>query len=136
MLPIVAIIGKPNVGKSRIFNRLTGRYQALVDDLPGVTRDRHYAFVDWSGFSFLLVDTGGLIPGSEDPLNKKVWEQAFLAIQEADLILCALDAQEGITTVDEELVKELRRIKKPIFYIANKVDGPAQEAGVFDFSYA
>ena len=134
-LPIIAIVGRPNVGKSRLFNRLIGGVaKALVDDQPGVTRDRHYAVGDWRGQQFIVVDTGGLIPGAEDPLNKKVWGQAFLAIQEADIIICLLDGMEGLNPVDEVLVKELRKIDKPVFYAVNKVDEAAHENNVVDFT--
>lgn len=133
-LPIIAIVGRPNVGKSRLFNRLAGKFKALVDDTSGVTRDRHYSQADWRGKSFIIVDTGGLIPGSEDPLNKKVWHQAFLAIGEADVIVCVLDGQQGVTPVDEILVEELRRMAKPCLYAVNKVDVTSQEKMVFDFS--
>ncbi|MDO8527251.1 MAG: ribosome biogenesis GTPase Der [Deltaproteobacteria bacterium] len=133
-LPIVAIIGRPNVGKSRLFNRLTGKFTALVDDQVGVTRDRHYALADWRGRSFLVIDTGGLIPGAEEPLNKKVWQQAFLAIQEADFIICLLDAQSGLTPADAALIQELRRINKPIFFAVNKIDVSAHETDLGEFA--
>lgn len=133
-LPIVAIIGRPNVGKSRLFNRLTGKYQALVDDQPGVTRDRHYSPADWAGHHFLLVDTGGLIPGAEEPLNKKVWGQAFQAIQEADLLLCLFDGAEGVTPMDTALVAELRRAGKKVFYVVNKIDTGTHEKNLHEFS--
>ncbi|MDP2599251.1 MAG: GTPase [Deltaproteobacteria bacterium] len=134
-LPIIAIVGRPNVGKSRLFNRLTGGgFKALVDDQPGVTRDRHYGFGDWRGQQFIVVDTGGLIPGAEDPLNKKVWGQAFLAIQEADIIICLLDGMSGLNPVDEVLVQELRKIDKPVFYAVNKIDEATHENNVVDFT--
>lgn len=131
---IVAIVGRPNVGKSRLFNRLTGKYQALVDDQPGVTRDRHYGVADWRGKSFWVVDTGGLIPGAEEPLSKKVWEQAFLAIQEADLIICLFDGIAGVTPLDQALVQELRRVGKPVHYVVNKIDNAGQEKYLHEFS--
>lgn len=133
-LPLIAIVGRTNVGKSRLFNRLTGKFKALVDDTAGVTRDRHYGYADWRGKSFLVVDTGGLIPGSETPLNQKVWQQAFLAIAEADLLICLFDGQEGLTPVDEALVAKLRRVAKPKIYVVNKIDAAAHEKMLFDFA--
>ncbi|OGQ48626.1 MAG: ribosome biogenesis GTPase Der [Deltaproteobacteria bacterium RIFCSPLOWO2_02_FULL_46_8] len=132
--PVIAIIGRPNVGKSRLFNRLTGKYQALVDNQPGVTRDRHYGLVEWRGATFMAIDTGGLIPGAEEPLNKKVWEQAFEAIKEADFLICLFSVQEGLNPVDEALVKELRKAGKPIFFVVNKVDRTTHESDVFEFN--
>ncbi|OGQ04248.1 MAG: ribosome biogenesis GTPase Der [Deltaproteobacteria bacterium RIFCSPLOWO2_12_FULL_44_12] len=133
-LPIIAIVGRPNVGKSRLFNRLVGKYRALVDDQPGVTRDRHYGLADWRGRSFVVVDTGGLIPGAEEPLDQKVWGQAFQAIQEADLIICLMDGFEGLTPLDQALVENLRKIKKPCFYTINKIDSSSRETGYLEFS--
>ncbi len=133
--PILAIVGRPNVGKSRLFNRLIGgSAKALVDDQPGVTRDRHYGVADWRGREFIVVDTGGLIPGAEDPLDKKVWGQAFLAIEEADFILCLMDGLEGPTAVDEVLVRELRKSNKPVFFCVNKIDEATHEKETFEFS--
>lgn len=133
-LPIIAIVGLPNVGKSRLFNRLTGKFSAIVDDQPGVTRDRHYALADWRGRSFMVVDTGGLIPGAEEPLNKKVWAQAFLAIKEADLVICLLDGNEGVTNGDEALVRQLRRLDKPVFFAVNKIDVASHEFNTFEWN--
>lgn len=121
-IPIIAIVGRPNVGKSRLFNRMVGKSQALVDDRSGVTRDRQYGLGDWRDSRFMVVDTGGLIPGAEDPLNQKIWSQAFEAIREADILIPLFDGQEGITPVDRALVQELRKIKKPKFFTVNKID--------------
>lgn len=132
--PIIAIVGRPNVGKSRLFNRLIGKFTALVDATHGVTRDRHYGYCEWSGKTFVVVDTGGLIPGSEDPLNQKVWAQAFLAIQEADAIVCILDGQEGVTPADQALVKTLRKTEQPKFFAVNKIDTATQEKNLADFN--
>lgn len=131
--PVVAIIGRPNVGKSRLFNRLTGKYRALVDDQPGVTRDRHYGLVEWRGTHFIAIDTGGLIPGAEEPLNKKVWAQAFEAIREADFLVCVFSAHEGLNPADAALVKELRKAAKPIFFVVNKIDEASHEAELAEF---
>lgn len=133
-LSVVAIIGRPNVGKSRLFNRLIGKYQALVDDQPGVTRDRHYGYADWRDKRYLLIDTGGIIPGAEEPLNRKVWDQAFQAVQEADILLCLLDGKEGVTPVDEALIDSLRKTNKPVFYAVNKIDTDTHEKEIFDFA--
>ena len=133
-IPIVAIVGRPNVGKSRLFNRLVGGSEALVDDQPGVTRDRHYGHADWRGKNFWVVDTGGLIPGAENPLDQKVWEQAFVAIQEADILICVFDGQTGVTPVDRQLVQELRKQKKPVLYAVNKIDVAPHENRPYEFS--
>lgn len=132
-LPIIAIVGRPNVGKSRLFNRLVGKSQALVDDQSGVTRDRQYGYGEWRDARFIAIDTGGLIPGAEDPLNKKVWQQAFEAIREADILIPVFDGREGITPVDRELMKELRKIEKPQIYAINKIDQGGHEEGMGEF---
>lgn len=134
MHPVIAIVGRPNVGKSRIFNRLVGKTQALVDDTSGVTRDRHYGYCEWAGQTFVVVDTGGLIHGSEDPLNRKVWAQAFAAIVEADAVVCVLDGQTGITPADQALVKDFHKLNKPKFFVVNKIDRPSHEKNLSEFS--
>ncbi len=133
MKPIVAIVGRPNVGKSTLFNRLLGRRKAIVDDYPGVTRDRNYADVDRFDIPFTLIDTGGFEPVSSDRLLQQMREQAHLAIEEADVILFVMDAREGLTPADREVVDMLRRVNKPVFYLANKVESEKQEAVVADF---
>ncbi len=133
MLPIVAIVGRPNVGKSTLFNRIYGQRKALVEDFPGVTRDRNYAEVTRHDRPFLLIDTGGFEPVSEDRLLTQMREQARLAMEEADLILFVLDSREGLTPSDLEVAALLRRVEKPILYVVNKVDGDAQEAGIGEF---
>jgi GTP-binding protein len=133
MKPIVAIVGRPNVGKSTLFNRLLGRRKAIVDDYPGVTRDRNYADVDRFDIPFTLIDTGGFEPVSSDRLLQQMREQAHLAIEEADVILFVMDAREGLTPADREVVDMLRRVNKPVFYLANKVESEKQEADVADF---
>ncbi|RME32724.1 MAG: ribosome biogenesis GTPase Der [Deltaproteobacteria bacterium] len=133
MLPVVAIVGRPNVGKSTLFNRLCGQRKAIVEDIPGVTRDRNYARVDRFDRSFLLIDTGGFEPVSEDRLLAQMREQSQLAVEEADVILFVLDAKQGMTPADEEVADILRRYRKPLICLVNKVDGPRDEANAAEF---
>jgi GTP-binding protein len=133
MKPIIAIVGRPNVGKSTLFNRLVGRRKAMVDDMPGVTRDRNYAEVNRFDVPFILVDTGGFEPETSDRLLQQMREQSRFAMDEADLILFVMDARSGLTPADRDVVDMLRRIDKPVFYIINKVDGERQEADAGDF---
>ncbi len=123
---LVALIGRPNVGKSTLFNRLTRRRDALVDSTPGVTRDRHYARVSWEEHPFLLVDTGG-IDDEDDTITNHIRHQALMAIEEADVIFFLMDGREGLTPSDIEIVDTLRRTEKKVFYIVNKVDSPQIE---------
>jgi GTPase len=125
--PLVAIIGRPNVGKSTLFNRLVGRREAIVEDKPGVTRDRLYGVGSWEGRHFLLVDTGGVDPSLDTGLPGDIRNQAEIAIDEADLILLVVDASEGVTTVDFEIAEHLRRSGKPVLLAANKVDSDKRE---------
>lgn len=127
-LPIVALIGRPNVGKSTLFNRITRSKKALVDSTPGVTRDRHYERVEWEDKGFILVDTGGIDDDSDDVFVSHIREQAMAAIDEADIILFLMDGREGVMPVDWEVVELLRRAQKPVFHVVNKVDGPEREA--------
>ncbi len=124
MLPIVAIVGRPNVGKSTLFNRFAGRRAAIVDDQPGVTRDRHYADTHLHGRDVTLVDTGGFDPDSDDPMRQGIARQVNVAISEADLVICVLDGSLPPTSADREAVALLRRSAKPVIYVANKVDNP------------
>ncbi|RII27605.1 MAG: ribosome biogenesis GTPase Der [Geobacter sp.] len=133
MKPIIAIVGRPNVGKSTLFNRLVGRRKAMVDDMPGVTRDRNYAEVDRFDVPFILVDTGGFEPETNDRLLQQMREQSRLAMDEADLILFVMDGRTGLTPADREVVEMLRRVDKPVFYLVNKVDGDKLESGIGDF---
>ena len=123
---LVALIGRPNVGKSTLFNRLTKRRDALVDPTPGVTRDRHYARVSWEEQPFILVDTGG-IEDDDDTITGHIRNQAMLAIEEADIIFFLMDGREGLTPSDIEIVDLLRRTEKQVFYIVNKIDSPDVE---------
>jgi GTP-binding protein len=133
LLGTVAVVGFPNVGKSTLVNRLTGSRQAVVHETPGVTRDRKEVVCEWAGQHFRLVDTGGVDIADPSPLTKQVAEQARRAIAEADLVLFVVDAKVGITPGDEELAAILRRSRKPIFLIANKIDDPGGVAEAFEF---
>lgn len=125
--PIVAIVGRPNVGKSTLFNRIIRKKEAIVDDQPGVTRDRKFADANWQGTAFLLVDTGGYIPKTEDVIEAGVTAQVNSAIKEADLILFVVDATTGITDVDGDVAELLRKSQKPYLLAANKADNPTRE---------
>lgn len=133
MKPIVAIVGRPNVGKSTLFNRLAGKRQAIVEDKPGVTRDRIYAECSWDDHRFLLIDTGGFDPGSKFPLQRQIAFQVEEAIQEADIILFLMDGQEGLLPGDCEIADLLRKAAKPVFFVVNKIDGEKQEDRQFEF---
>ncbi len=130
---LVAIVGRPNVGKSTLFNRIVGERSAIVHDLPGVTRDRHYARAEWAGKQFSLVDTGGFVPASEDVMETAIREQAQIAIEEADIILFLVDAKDGLLASDREIAAILRKSSKPVILVVNKVDGEKGEAGLGDF---
>ena len=128
MRPIVAIVGRPNVGKSTLFNRLLGRRKAIVDDMPGVTRDRNYASVDRFEVPFTLIDTGGFEPVSPELLLQQMRTQSQLAMDEADVVIFLMDGRAGLTVADREVAAMLRQMKKPVFYVVNKVDGEKVEA--------
>ncbi|MCK9173610.1 MAG: ribosome biogenesis GTPase Der, partial [Desulfuromonas thiophila] len=132
-MSVVAIVGRPNVGKSTLFNRLLGERKALVEDFPGVTRDRNYALVTRHAKPFTLIDTGGFEPASEDRMLVQMREQSQLAIEEADLVLFVLDGRAGLTPADEEVAALLRQSTKPVLYVVNKVDGPQQEQAAAEF---
>jgi GTP-binding protein len=130
---IVAIVGRPNVGKSTFFNRLIQRREAIVDAVSGVTRDRHYGKSDWNGRNFTLIDTGGYVVGSDDVFEKEIDRQVELAIDEADAIIFIVDVESGITAMDEDVAKLLRRHNKPVFLTINKVDNAMREAEAVEF---
>ncbi|MCI0547213.1 MAG: ribosome biogenesis GTPase Der [Candidatus Rokubacteria bacterium] len=128
--PVIALVGRPNVGKSTLFNRLVGRRQALVRDVPGVTRDRLYGTVTFERWQATVIDTGGFEPAASSDLMAAVRAQVLLAIDEADLILFIVDGREGITPPDLEIARTLRKSGRPVLAVANKVDGPAAEAAI------
>ncbi len=130
---IVAIVGRPNVGKSTIFNRLTESRDAIVESVSGVTRDRHYGKADWTGHEFSVIDTGGYVSGSDDIFEGEIRRQVNIAIDEADLILFVADVTTGITDLDEAVAKLLRKTKKPVLVVANKVDNSQRELESAEF---
>jgi GTP-binding protein len=130
---IVAIVGRPNVGKSTFFNRLIQRREAIVDAVSGVTRDRHYGKSDWNGREFTVIDTGGYVKGSEDVFELEIDKQVELAIDEADAIIFMVDVESGVTGMDQDVAKLLRRHDKPVFLTVNKVDNAMREADAVEF---
>lgn len=133
MTNIVAIVGRPNVGKSTLFNRLIKRREAIVDSVSGVTRDRNYGKSEWSGKEFSVIDTGGYVKGSDDIFEGEIRKQVELAIDEADVIMFLVDVEEGINPMDEEVAKLLRRITKPVVLVVNKVDNAMREKDAVEF---
>lgn len=133
MSGIVAIIGRPNVGKSTLFNRLIAARKAIVDDVSGVTRDRHYGTSEWNGVRFTAIDTGGYVPESEDIFEKAIREQVHIAMEEADILLFMVDATVGIASLDREFAHIVRRSKKPVLLVANKADNFERSDLVFEF---
>ncbi|MBT6081512.1 MAG: ribosome biogenesis GTPase Der [Polaribacter sp.] len=133
MNSIVAIVGRPNVGKSTLFNRLVQRREAIVDSVSGVTRDRHYGKSDWNGKEFSVIDTGGYSVGSDDIFEGEIRKQVNLAIDEADIIVFVVNVEDGITPMDAEVAKLLRKVKKPIFTVVNKVDNALREPDAVEF---
>ena len=131
-LPAIAIVGRPNVGKSTLFNRLVGNRKALVRDTPGVTRDRLHGICRFGRWSARVVDTGGLDPTARETLTAQVRQQVLAAIAEADVLVFVVDGREGITALDEEAARLLRKVAKPVLVVANKIDAAAQEAGLAD----
>ena len=130
---IIAIVGRPNVGKSTLFNRLIGSREAIVDAVSGVTRDRHYGRSDWNGKEFSVIDTGGIVVGSDDVFEAEIIRQAELAIDEADIIMLTVDAREGLNPLDHDVAVLLRRSPKKIFLVANKVDNPGSQDWASEF---
>ncbi|UJH92304.1 ribosome biogenesis GTPase Der [Antarcticibacterium sp. 1MA-6-2] len=130
---IVAIVGRPNVGKSTFFNRLIQRREAIVDAVSGVTRDRHYGKSDWNGKTFSIIDTGGYVKGSDDVFETEIDKQVELAIDEADAIIFMVDVESGITGMDEDVAKLLRKVEKPVFLAVNKVDNSKRLENAVEF---
>lgn len=132
-MSLVAIVGRPNVGKSTLFNRLVGMRQAIVDEVAGVTRDRHYGRSEWCGREFSVVDTGGYTSGSDDVFEEEIRKQVVLAVEEADLVLFMVETGTGVTDYDAEIADMLRRTKKPVIVACNKVDNGEKALGTYDF---
>tara|TARA_B100000929_G_scaffold290952_1_gene286806 strand:+ start:1413 stop:2717 length:1305 start_codon:yes stop_codon:yes gene_type:complete len=130
---IVAIVGRPNVGKSTFFNRLIQRREAIIDSVSGVTRDRHYGKSDWNGKKFSLIDTGGYVKGSDDIFEAEIDKQVELAIDEADAIIFIVDVESGVTSMDEEVANLLRKVNKPVLLAVNKVDNNKRLANAVEF---
>ncbi len=133
MKSMIAIIGRPNVGKSTLFNRLSEQKKAIVIDVPGATRDRNYSETDWGNRTFTLIDTGGFEPVSSEEILIQMREQTSLAIEQADAIIFLLDGKEGLTPADREITNLLRRTGKPVFFAVNKIDGPKHENFALEF---
>ena len=133
MSAIVAIVGRPNVGKSTFFNRLIKRREAIVDAVSGVTRDRHYGKTDWNGISFSVIDTGGYLAGGDDSFEKEINKQVALAIDEADAIIFMVNVEEGLTGMDESVAELLRKCRKPILVAVNKVDSNNRRNDMHEF---
>ena len=131
--PIVAVVGRPNVGKSTFVNRIIGARQSIVDDQPGVTRDRIYFDVEWQNKQFTLIDTGGIIPGDEDEIMLNIFTQAKVACDEADKIIFLVDGKDGINPIDYDIANVLRRSNKPIYLAVNKIDSPEHFDMISDF---
>lgn len=130
---IVAIVGRPNVGKSTLFNRMVQRREAIVDSVSGVTRDRNYGKSEWNGKEFSVIDTGGYVRGSDDVFEGEIRKQVELAIEEADVIMFIVDVEEGITPMDDEVAKLLRKVTKPVLLGVNKVDNAMREKDAYEF---
>jgi GTPase len=133
MSSIVAIVGRPNVGKSTFFNRLIQRREAIVDSVSGVTRDRHYGKTDWNGRNFSVIDTGGYVIGSDDVFEAEIDKQVELAIGEADAIIFMVDVETGVTPMDEDVAQLLRKVNKPVFLAVNKVDNSKRLENAVEF---
>lgn len=131
--PIVAIVGRPNVGKSTFVNRLVGKRQSIVDDMPGVTRDRIYFDVEWQNKYFTVIDTGGIIPGDDDEIMLSIFDQAQIACDEADKIIFLVDGKDGVQSADKDIANILRKNKKEVFLVVNKIDSIKENAMLADF---
>lgn len=133
MANIVAIVGRPNVGKSTFFNRMVEQRQAIMDDQPGVTRDRHYGYAEWTGHYFTVIDTGGYVTGSDDKFEKEIRRQVELALEECSHVIFMVDCKDGLTAYDKEFANVIRRSKKPVLIAANKADTPEKSILAAEF---
>jgi GTP-binding protein len=133
MSNIVAIVGRPNVGKSTFFNRLVEAREAIMDDMPGVTRDRHYGYAQWTGKFFTVIDTGGYVTGSDDKFESQIRRQVEIALEEANAVIFMVDCRDGLTGYDKEFANIIRRAKKPVFLAANKADTPEKSVLASEF---
>jgi GTP-binding protein len=133
MSNIVAIVGRPNVGKSTFFNRLVEKREAIMDDMPGVTRDRHYGYAQWTGKYFTVIDTGGYVTGSEDKFESQIRKQVEIAVEEASAIIFMVDCRDGLTGFDKDFANVVRKFKKPVFVAANKADTPDKSVLASEF---
>src|ERR1700755_1748629 len=133
MSKLVTIVGRPNVGKSTLYNRLTESRKAIVDDFSGVTRDRHYGVAEWLNHTFTVIDTGGYVANSADVFEAAIREQVIIAIEEATVILFLVDVTTGITDLDDEIANLLRKSKKPVFVVVNKLDNTSPLADSMEF---
>jgi GTPase len=133
MANIVAIVGRPNVGKSTFFNRLVEQRQAIMDDMPGVTRDRHYGYAEWTNKFFTVIDTGGYVTGSDDKFESEIRKQVEMALEECTAVIFMVDCKAGLTGFDHEFAKIIRRSKKPVFVAANKADTPSKNLEANEF---
>ncbi|MBE3102147.1 MAG: 50S ribosome-binding GTPase, partial [Firmicutes bacterium] len=131
--PIVAVVGRPNVGKSTFFNQMAGRRISIVENTPGVTRDRIYADAEWLSYKFTMIDTGGIEPESQDQLLLQMKFQAEIAIETADVILFMVDGKEGVTPTDMDVANILRKTDKPVVLVVNKIDTLEEEASLYEF---
>ena len=132
--PILAIVGRPNVGKSTFFNRIIGERRAIVEDVPGVTRDRIYAETEWNSKEFAIIDTGGIEVNTDDTIHAQMRDQAVMAMDMADVIVFMVDGKEGLTTADREVATMLRRTGKEVILVVNKIDVPSRlYEDIYDF---
>ena len=131
--PIVAVVGRPNVGKSTLFNVLAGEKISIVKDTPGITRDRIYADINWLNWNFTLIDTGGIEPDSKDIILSQMREQAEIAVATADVIIFLVDVKQGLVDADSKVADMLRRSRKPVILVVNKVDSAKMEPDVYEF---
>ena len=129
----MAIVGRPNVGKSTLFNRIVGGRPAIVSDRPGTTRDRHFGEAEWAGRTFWVVDTGGLVPESDESMDRAIRQQVDFALAEADVVLFVVDGREGMNPVDQAIAEHLRRARRPVVLVVNKLDDLERSTAQYDF---